>query len=173
MDTEEKQEIILNFIKKHKIAVLATVFPNHKPEAAVIEFGETDDLELIFDTISTYRKYKNLKQNKNVAFVIGWDEDITVQYEGIAQELSGRRLERYQRLYWKKNPSAQHWMTNSDIRYFKVIPKWIRYSVLENISLVLNLCFRYIPKNITIWNIICVFRYDLKKKPWEVFEIRF
>jgi len=53
-----KKQFILNFIKKHKIGVLSTVSQKNKPEAAVVEFGETNSLELIFDTFVTYRKYK-------------------------------------------------------------------------------------------------------------------
>lgn len=73
---------VLDFIKKHRLAVLSTVNSNNKPESAVLEFGETDDFEIIFDTFSSTRKYKNLKQNNNVSLVIGWDENITIQYGG-------------------------------------------------------------------------------------------
>ena len=42
-----------------------------------------------------------------MAFVIGWDEDnITVQYEGIAEELEGSEIEKYVSLYHKKAPEA-------------------------------------------------------------------
>ena len=125
-----KQQIILDFIKNHKIAVISTVGDN-KPESAVLEFGETNDLELIFDTFITSRKYKNLQKNKNVSFVIGWDEDITVQYEGIAEELTGESGAKYKQAYWAKNPKAKRWESNKEITYFKVTPRWIRYSDLN------------------------------------------
>ncbi|MEP6741874.1 MAG: pyridoxamine 5'-phosphate oxidase family protein [bacterium] len=41
------------------------------------------------------RKCKNLRLNPNIAFVIGWDEEITLQYEGKAEEPKGSELERY------------------------------------------------------------------------------
>lgn len=125
-----KQQIILNFIKKQKLAVISTV-GNNKPESAVLEFGETDELELIFDTFVTSRKYKNLQINKNISFVIGWDENITVQYEGLAEKIKGEAGEKYKEAYWAKNPEAQRWASNKDITYFKVTPKWIRYSDLN------------------------------------------
>ena len=72
--------------------------------------------------------------------VIGWEENITVQYEGVAEEVRGKEAKEYQQIYWNKNPKAQRWESREDITYFKVMPKWIRYS-------------------------------DLRKDPWEVFEI--
>lgn len=128
---EDIKKLIRELLRRHKLAVISTVTKDGSPEAAVIEFGETDDLKLVFDTFVTYRKYKNLQHNKRTAFVIGWDENITVQYEGDAYELSGEELERYKQLYFKKNPKAQKWESRPEIRYFKVTPRWIRHSNLN------------------------------------------
>ncbi len=125
------KEEILNFIKKQKLAVISTVGPDNKPESAVLEFGESGEFELIFDTYDHSRKFKNLQTNRNVSFVIGWDENITVQYEGIAEEVFGENKEKYQKLYWMKNPMAERWASRKGITYFKVTPKWIRYSDLN------------------------------------------
>lgn len=131
MERTAIKKLISGFIQRHFIAVISTVTGGGVPEAAVIEFGNTENLELIFDTFSTYRKYRNLKKNSRVAFVIGWDENITVQYEGEANELSGEELKRYKELYFRKNPKARKWETRPDVRYFKVRPSWIRYSDLN------------------------------------------
>jgi general stress protein 26 len=125
-----KKDLILAFIKRNRIAVISTVGEN-KPESAVLEFGETSNLELIIDTFISSRKYKNFQTNKNVSFVIGWDNDITVQYEGVAQEIKGKEAEKYKQVYWKKNPEARRWESVEGITYFKVTPKWIRYSDLN------------------------------------------
>lgn len=66
--------------------------------------GMTDNEKVILDfikkhTLSTYRKYKNLQDNPRVSFVIGWDDDISVQYEGIAVELKGEELKKYQNIH--------------------------------------------------------------------------
>jgi uncharacterized pyridoxamine 5'-phosphate oxidase family protein len=97
----DKKKIILEFIKKEKLAVLATVGET-VPESSVLEFGETDNLEIILDMFTASLKYKNMKANPNVSLVIGWDEDITIQYEGIAEELSGKEKTQHQEIYWKK-----------------------------------------------------------------------
>lgn len=122
---------ILKFIRKHKLAVLSTVTPDNKSQSAVLEFGETDDLELIFDMFKSSRKYKNLKKNKNVSVVIGWDDNITVQYEGLAEELEGDAAKKYKEAYWRKNPRAKRWENRKGITYVKVKPQWIRYSDLN------------------------------------------
>lgn len=125
------KQLILKFLKNHTLAVIPTVGYDNKPESAVLEYGETEDLELIFDTLNTSRKYKNLQTNKNVSFVIGWDDNITVQYEGNAEELIGEEKKKYQKIYWRKNPKAERWSTRLEIAYFKVSPRWIRYSDLN------------------------------------------
>jgi uncharacterized pyridoxamine 5'-phosphate oxidase family protein len=118
---------ILNFLRKHHIGVISTISSDGSPEAAVIEVAFTDSFEIIFDTFNTYRKYANLKNNPKAAFVIGWDENITVQYEGEATELTGDGLEKYKKQYLGHNPDAQKWLAFKELVYFKVTPKWLRY----------------------------------------------
>lgn len=123
---------LLVFIKTKQHAVIATYTKNQYPEAALIGFGETNEFELIFGTYKTSRKYKNLKENNKVAFVIGWDEDyITVQYEGVASELSSSEAEKYVPLYHKKVPGAAVYKTHPEQTYWKVRPTWIRFSDLS------------------------------------------
>jgi len=123
-----KKEEVLKFIKKHDLAVVATVSVENKPQASVVEFGELDDLAIIIDLLKTSRKYKNLQSNRNVAVVIGWDDNITVQMDGIAHELSGEELEKAKIAYFVKNPRAKKWANNPDIVYYVLKPYWIRYS---------------------------------------------
>lgn len=129
MTEREKKDIILSFLGKNKLAVLSTI-DNNKPESAVIFFSETKNLEIIFDTFNTYRKYKNLEDNQHVSLVIGWDDEITVQYEGVARELQGREIEEGVRVHLDKLPRMAKWYEMEQTRYFQVRPKWIRYANL-------------------------------------------
>lgn len=123
---------VLDFIKTKKHAVISTYSLSQPPEAALIGFGETEDFEIIFGTYKTSKKYKNLKQNNKVAFVIGWDEDyITVQYEGVAEELDKSEIEKYVPFYHKKVPGAVTYHSHPNQTYWKVKPTWIRYSDLS------------------------------------------
>jgi hypothetical protein len=59
---------------------------------------------------------------------VGWDGEQTIQYEGIATELKGQELKRYQEIYfafWPDGPMRASW---PGIAYFVVRPRWIRYS---------------------------------------------
>ncbi len=127
MESDEQKVLILEFIKKHSICVLATVTAEIKPEAAVITFAITDNFELVFETFTNYRKYQNLKSNSATAFVIGWDEKITVQYESITEELSGEDLKKYQEIYFQKNPKLRNWDNLPNMKWFRATPTWIRY----------------------------------------------
>ena len=119
---------VLNFIKKNKLAVVSTVSSDGSPQSAVVEFGELEDLTIIIDTLKTSRKYTNLSFNKNASIVIGWDDDITVQVDTVAVELSGKELEKAKQAYFAKNQRAKEWETMANIAYFAFKPKWLRYS---------------------------------------------
>ena len=66
------KDFVYNFIKQHALAVIAALSDDQKPEAALVGFAISEDLEIVFDTVKTSRKYKNLLQNPKVALVIGW-----------------------------------------------------------------------------------------------------
>src|SRR5947208_666694 len=93
---------LCRFIGRHRLGVLATVSASGAPEAAVVGVAVTDDLELIFDTVESTRKAQNLRRDPRIAFVIGWDDEQTVQYEGTADEPAGDELERLRR--WNGGP---------------------------------------------------------------------
>jgi len=66
------------------LAAVSTINPENSPEAALVGIVVSPDLETIFDTFITSREYHNLVQNLKVAIVIDWDDETTVQYEGLA-----------------------------------------------------------------------------------------
>jgi pyridoxine/pyridoxamine 5'-phosphate oxidase len=124
---------VLDFIRQQKLAVISTIDSEHnKPEAAVLAISETDTLEVIFGTFFTTRKYANLQNNSQVAFVIGWSEEakVTVQYEGVAREVSGEEAERCRDIHLRKNPASSKFALDEKQRFFIVMPTWIRYSNL-------------------------------------------
>ena len=119
---------IIDFMKLHRLAVISTIdTERNRPEAACIAFAEKDNLDLIFGTLNTSRKYKNLQANLNVSFVIGWSDELgTVQYEGVAQELSGEEALEHGKVMADKNESARAFLTKEGQRYFLVKPAWVR-----------------------------------------------
>lgn len=126
-DVKNHRAVVLKFLKHHTLAVVATTHPNGTPEAAVVDFSVRDDLEIVFDTFDKTRKYENLLQNPAVAFVVGWESNITVQYEGRAQLVQASDVARYQRDHIEHVPEEREFIERGAI-LFKVRPQWIRYS---------------------------------------------
>jgi general stress protein 26 len=119
---------VYQFMKSERLAVLATSGEDGRPEAALMGFAVTQDLEIIFDTVKTSRKYPNLKKNSRVAWVIGCATEITVQYEGIAQELeTEEELTKYKKTYFEAFPDGPARESWPGITYFVVRPIWVRY----------------------------------------------
>ena len=123
------KEFVYNFIRQYNLAVISTLSKDNKPEAALVGFAVSRDLEIVFDTVKTSRKYKNLLQNPSVAVVIGWDNETTVQYEGTATELRGDNAAYYKEIYFEVyKDGRERAKTWPHIVHFKITPKWIRYS---------------------------------------------
>jgi len=119
---------VVAFLRRHALAVEASVRADGAPQAAVIGFIVSDELELFFDTLSTSRKYQNLMRDPRIALVVGWDDERTVQLEGVVDEPSGTTLRALQELYFARFPDGPERQKLDEIRYLRVRPTWIRYS---------------------------------------------
>ncbi|HKW10501.1 MAG TPA: pyridoxamine 5'-phosphate oxidase family protein [Gemmatimonadaceae bacterium] len=122
---------LLAFLRAHRLAVQATASADGAPQAAVVGYAVTDDLELVFDTLASTRKAENLRINPRMAFVIGGlkrADERTVQYEGIADEPSGVELERLKQIYYEVFPDGPTRLGWPGLIYVRVRPTWIRYS---------------------------------------------
>lgn len=128
MDNEQIKEKMLEFLRNNTLMVISSIAESgEKPQAAVVAFSQNDNLELIFGTSNTTRKYKNIQKNPHVACVIGWDSEVgTVQYEGIAKEMSADESEKYGRIMLSKSPRSEKFVLMESQRYFVIKPTWIR-----------------------------------------------
>jgi general stress protein 26 len=116
------------FISKHSLAVVGSISPEGVPQSALVGIAVTEDLEIVFDTLNTTRKYRNLVSNANACVVVGWEDEKTVQFEGEAFLPEGEAQTRYKNAYferWPDGPSRQNW---PGLVYFVIRPRWIRYS---------------------------------------------
>jgi hypothetical protein len=118
------------FMAKHRLAVLGTISDAGAPQAALVGIAISPQLEIIFDTVKSSRKYPNLIARPACSFVVGgWGlGEQTIQYEGEAEELESPKLAHYQAIYfdvYQDGPARMRW---PGIVYFVVRPTWIRYS---------------------------------------------
>jgi len=128
LNMDSKKQKILKFVRKQKFAVLSTASNDGVPQAALMTFSENQNLELFFDTFCASRKAKNLHLNSKVAIVIGLHDPVSVQYEGMAYKLKDEELRESQEIHVSKLPESEMFIHMEDSLFFKIIPRWIRYS---------------------------------------------
>ena len=122
---------LLRFMRTHRLAVQASCAAEGSAQAALVGIAVTDAFEIVFDTLETTRKARNLRASPRAAFVLGgWvdTDERTVQFEGIADEPVGAELERIKMAYfaaWPDGPARTSW---PGITYFRIRPNWIRFS---------------------------------------------
>ena len=80
----QEQADAYNFLKNHKVGVLATVDPNGEPHAAAIYYFVDKGLTISFVTKTHTRKADNLQHNSHAALLVYEAESqTTVQVTGV------------------------------------------------------------------------------------------
>ncbi len=102
--------------------------PSGAPQAAVVGFAVTDAFEVVFDTLGTTRKMIHLRRDPRIALVVGWDEEPTVQLEGVAGEPTGEERARLKAVYLARFPDGVEREAWPDITCVRVRATWARYS---------------------------------------------
>ena len=127
-----EQTELFAYLRGQRLGVLGTLSPNNESQGALVGYAVTSDLEILFDTVRTSRKYGNMIANPRVSFTVGntvgKGDERTVQYEGIAEELAGESLARFQPVYFAAWPDGVDRIQWPDITWFVIRPRWIRYS---------------------------------------------
>jgi len=119
---------VYEFAATQKLAVLSSIGPGGSPQSALVGIAITPELEIVFDTLNTTRKYRNLVASPECSFVIGCSSEVTVQYEGVAEEPGGAERERWKEIYFGTWPDGRDRVKWPGITWFAVRPRWIRYS---------------------------------------------
>ncbi|HZD50570.1 MAG TPA: pyridoxamine 5'-phosphate oxidase family protein [Silvibacterium sp.] len=128
MNEQELHQFVYQFVAARKYGVISSIGQDGEPQSALVGIAVSPDLEIVFDTVKTSRKYPNLKADARIAVVVGWEGEQTVQYQGVAVEPEGRDLLRAKDIYfgaWPSGIERQKWPA---IAYFLIRPTWLRYS---------------------------------------------
>lgn len=123
-----KRSDLYLFMKQHRYGVVSSIAADGTPQSALVGIGITSDLQIVFDTMRTTRKYANLIRDPRCSFVVGWSGEQTLQFEGIAEEPTGDDLRRFQAAYFETWPDGIDRMNWPNLTYFVVHPRWLRYS---------------------------------------------
>lgn len=125
MTLKDKIKTLLN---ETLLCTISTISPEGMPQAAVVGFSEDSDGSIVIGTPDDSRKIRNILKNPYVALVIGWDANITVQYEGLAHIAAGTERDRYQAIHITKHPKNIKFVDYPNQSYIVVVPTWIRYT---------------------------------------------
>jgi pyridoxine/pyridoxamine 5'-phosphate oxidase len=119
---------LYSVMTRSRYGVISSIESGGTPQSALVGVAVTPDLEIVFDTLKTTRKYANLVAHPSCSFVLWWSGEQTVQLEGIAIEPQGAALDRYRDAYfdaWQDGPARLSW---PGLVHLVVQPRWIRYS---------------------------------------------
>jgi len=119
---------LLSFLRRHRLAVEASVGVDGAPQAAVVGIAVGEELELVFDTLESTRKFANLRAEPRIALVVGWDEEATAQIDGVAHFPTGAELMRARELYFSVYPDGRDRLAWQGITHVVVRPTCVRFS---------------------------------------------
>jgi pyridoxine/pyridoxamine 5'-phosphate oxidase len=134
---------LLSYIRAHKLAVIGTIGPDGGPQGAVVGIAATDDFAIVFDTLSDSRKHQNLRRDGRLSVTLEGPGEQTVQLEGRAYPVSATSASdaSYRNAYYSTWPDGPERLTWPKIAYWRVEPRWARYSDYARGPLIVEFVF--------------------------------
>jgi hypothetical protein len=118
---------LIRFLQRQRYGVVASLAADGAPQSAVIGIATGETGEIVFDTLGTSRKAKNLRRDARVSLVV-WEGERTVQLEGLADEPSGAARDRVREIYFAAFPDGRDRLSWPDLTHFRIVPRWARSS---------------------------------------------
>lgn len=120
---------ILTFLKSKDFCVLSTASPVGKPESAVMAYAVLDDFSFYIFTEPQTRKYANLSKNNKVSLIVGgWDNDPSVQIDGLISILDQVEGSKAKEFVLFIHPEWKDHFNSPDGKWFVIKPLWLRCS---------------------------------------------
>lgn len=114
------------FIIRARYGVVSSLAGDGTPQSALVGIAITPELEIVFDTLKTTRKYVNLVARPACSVALWWGGEQTVQIDGLAFEPAGAAIDRYREAYFTTWPDGRDRLTWTGITHLVVRPRWIR-----------------------------------------------
>lgn len=120
-------DALVAFLQAHRLGVVATRGADGAPQAAVVGLAVSDAGELVFDTLESSRKARNLRGDARIAVVVH-DDATTAQLEGVADFPTGDERDRLLAVYLAVYPDGRDRLAWEGITHVRVRPTWVRVS---------------------------------------------
>lgn len=121
---------LLEVLSHTKLAVVSTVGTDPKSlQSSLVVYGN-DQYDLYLVVLKQSQLYKNLKKNRNINFVMGFNER-AIQYKGVAHKLD-RGNPAVIKEFREKALCNGLLLANPNARYFKIKPKHLNLLNVQN-----------------------------------------
>lgn len=128
---------VLEFLRLHPVAHLATLAEGKKPYISAVYYYVNSGLEIFIATLEETEKYKNIRNNSNVALAVTDETSLqTVQISGLAYEVydPSAKMAILEQLAVLQARNKSGWpppivkLDKGRLRLVKIEPSWIRFS---------------------------------------------
>ena len=142
IDAIEMREIVQGLLNSQRLAVLSTLMSG-RPYSNLIAFAVTDDLrDIFFATTRATRKFANLTAEPRVSLLVDnrrnqetdFGEASAVTVLGTAEEVLDPERDKYLRLYLKKHPYLEDFITAPTCALIRVkVEKYIMVTQFQEV----------------------------------------
>lgn len=118
---------LIRFLQRQRLAVVSSLAPDGAPQSAVVGIATSDGGEIVFDTLGTTRKARNLRRDPRASLAV-WEGERTLQVEGLCDEPAGPERDRLREVYFAGYPDGRDRLAWPHLTHFRLRPLWARYS---------------------------------------------
>lgn len=115
------------FLRAARHWVVGTIAEDGRPQSAVVGVAVGDGLELVFDSLDSTNKARNIARDGRVSLVM-WAGAATAQIEGHARIVESAEREKTDAIYFATFPDGRERAAWPGIRYVAVRPSSVRIS---------------------------------------------
>ena len=112
---------LIRFVQRQRLGVVSSLASDGAPQSAVVGIATSEAGEIVFDTLGSSRKAGNLRRDPRASLVV-WENERTVQLEGLADEPTGADRDRLREVYFAAHPDGRERLAWSGLTHFRFVP---------------------------------------------------